>query len=83
MHLDASQLSFLYRLGKSPEGQQLQVLISAEIDWCNVQLRKQSGEDLLREQGKALYLDMLMKWLTTDPSARQVSKRPMLIGSSA
>jgi len=61
MHLDATQLGFLGRLGKSPDGQQLMMLIKAEIEGCNERLRKLSGDELLREQGKARYLDEFAK----------------------
>lgn len=64
MHLDASQLEFLGRLGKSPEGQQLQALIKAEVEDVNEQLRKLSGESLIRAQGKAIYLDEFLTRLT-------------------
>jgi hypothetical protein len=83
MHLDATQASFLSRLGKSPEGQQLLVLISAEIESCNEQLRKQTGEGLLREQGKALYLDELKHRLMFDASARLEKRRPTPFDSTA
>ncbi len=83
MHLDASQLSFLYRLGKSPEGQQLLMLISAEIESTNEQLRKLSGEGLLREQGKAIFLDELKRRITVDPSARNEIRRPKPFDSTA
>jgi len=83
VYLDASQLAFLYRLGKSPEGQQLQMLISAEIAQTNEQLRKLSGDGLLREQGRAVFLDDLMRKLTVDPSARTETRRPKPFDSTA
>lgn len=83
MHLDASQVSFLLRLGKSPDGQQLLGVILAEIESCNEQLRKQSGESLLREQGKAVFLDELKRRLTQDLSARNEPRRPTPFGSTA
>lgn len=81
MRLNALQLDFLARLGKSPDGQQLRALISAEIAECNVSLRKLSGEALLREQGKAIYLDDLVSRLSQPLSAPVVPKRfPTLSG---
>jgi hypothetical protein len=59
MHLNATQLEFLGRLGKSPDGQQLQVLLKAEIDDVNEKLRTFTGEHLLRAQGRAVLLDEL------------------------
>jgi hypothetical protein len=82
VHLDAAQLSFLTRLGKSPEGQQLQMLISVEIKATNEQLRKLSGEALLREQGKAIFLDEFMLRMTRE-SAPLEPRRPRPIDSSA
>ena len=57
MRYDDTQVNVLKRLGKSPDGQQLIALIQAEIAECNGTLRKSTGEGLLREQGKALWLD--------------------------
>ncbi len=56
------------------------MLISTEIESTNEQLRKLSGESLLREQGKAIYLDELMKRLTVDPSVRLDPRRPKPTG---
>jgi hypothetical protein len=75
MRLNALQLDFLARLGKSPDGQQLRTLILAEIAECNVLLRKLSGEALLREQGKAIYLDDLVSRLS-QPASAPVSPKP-------
>ncbi len=81
MRLNALQLGFLARLGKSPDGQQLLALIQAEIAESNVSLRKLSGEALLREQGKALYLDDFVSRLTQPQSAPIAPKRfPTLAG---
>lgn len=67
MHFDASQTAFMGGLGKSPAGQQLKALIKACIEDSNVNLRKMSGEQLLREQGRAIMLDDLAGLL--DPRA--------------
>jgi thioredoxin-like negative regulator of GroEL len=76
MRLNATQLEFLTRLGKSPEGQQLQALIKAEIDETNVQLRSLTGEHLYREQGKATYLDALAGHLTGRMPKRDAPRAP-------
>ena len=76
MRLNAAQLEFLGRLGKSPEGRQLQELISAEIADCNANLRKLSDESLYREQGKALYLDELAQRLIGPQAALVIPRRP-------
>lgn len=75
MRVDEAQLSFLVRLGKSPDGQQLLSLIQAEIAECNGRLRALTGEDLLREQGKARYLDEFHQRLTRSDSAQIVPRR--------
>jgi len=83
MRLDASQLSFLSRLGKSPDGQQLLALIQAEIVESNSRLRQLSGDFLLREQGKAVYLDEFASRLRSQ-SVPTLSKRvPTLIDEPA
>ena len=79
MHYGDPQLEFLKRLGMSPDGQQLLGLIQAEIAECNQTLRKLTGENLLREQGKVIFLDELLQKLTQTPSARIVSRRPTSI----
>jgi len=83
MRLDASQLPFLSRLGKSPDGQQLLALIQAEIVESNSRLRQLSGDFLLREQGKAVYLDEFASRLRSQ-SVPTLSKRvPTLIDEPA
>ena len=81
MHLNALQLGFLARLGKSPDGQQLLVLIQAEIAESNASLRKLSGDALLREQGKATFLDDFVSRLSQPQPAPVPPKRfPTLAG---
>jgi thioredoxin-like negative regulator of GroEL len=76
MRLTAQQLEFLARLGKSPEGQQLQAMMQAEIDDVNLQLRTLTGEHLYRAQGKATYLDDLAAKLAASiRSQEQLTKR--------
>lgn len=74
MHLGESELQFLARLGKSPEGLRLLGLIQAEIASCNTELRKASGESLLRAQGKALWLDEFVQRLEYDATAQRVAR---------
>lgn len=76
MRLDAAQLAFLGGLGKSPTGQQLKMLIQLEIADCNEQLRKAVDmHAILREQGKALWLDEFARRLEHDPQPSQLVKR--------
>lgn len=77
MQLNATQLEFLVRLGKSPEGQQLQSLLKAEVDEVNEKLRVLSGEALTRAQGRAQCLDDLLDRLAPRlKPMRDVPKRP-------
>ena len=83
MHYGDPQLELLKRLGMSPDGQQLIGLIQAEIAACNLTLRKFTGEQLLREQGKALFLDEFLQKMTEAKSAQEVPKRPTFTGTAA
>lgn len=76
MRLTAQQLELLARLGKSPEGQQLQALVKAEIDDVNLQLRSLSGDHLSRAQGRAAYLDDLAKHLNGAVSTASRPAKP-------
>ena len=76
MRIGAAQLDFLARLGKLGEGQQLLELIQAEIAECNSRLRILTGDDLLREQGKARHLDEFVQRLTRPATAQTVPRRP-------
>ncbi len=62
-HLSASQLRQLETIGKSPSGPQLRALLDTEIEATNTNLRKFTGDHLLREQGKAVFLDELVSKL--------------------
>ncbi len=83
MRYDAAQLDILTRLGKSPDGQQLIALIQTEIAECNSTLRKSTGEGLLREQGKALWLDEFLQRLTQPESVQRVPRRPTPLDPAA
>lgn len=76
MHYEAAQLEAFARLGKSPDGQQLLGLIQAEIADCNSKLRTLTGDDLLREQGKARFLDEFEGRLSRPATAQVVPRRP-------
>lgn len=77
MHLDATQLEFLAGLGKSPTGLQLKVLLSKAVEESNTNLRKMTGEDLSREQGRARCLDEILGWLDKPAAAsRPIGKAP-------
>lgn len=75
--LTETQLQFLARLGKSPDGQLLLALIQTEINAVNVDLRKVGGEALYRLQGRAASLDELVALLTPKMTVyRDPIKRP-------
>ena len=76
MQLQAPELQFLARLGKSPEGLHLLGLIQAEIAEVNGSLRKLTGEDLYRAQGKALWLDEFVQRLEHDATAQRIARLP-------
>lgn len=65
MHLDASQLEFLARFSKSPEGYTLIKLLRAKLAEVEGKLRTQSGEELYRTQGRAVQLDELLADIAT------------------
>lgn len=75
--LDVSQLEFLARLGKSPDGQQLLALIKKQTDDLNEKLRTLAGENLYRAQGEATVLDAFAKYLNPpfQPSPRDAPRR--------
>jgi hypothetical protein len=83
MQLQDQELQFLARLGKSPEGLHLLMLIQAEIAEVNGNLRKFSGETLTREQGKALWLDEFARRLQTDATAQRIARLPRPTASAA
>jgi hypothetical protein len=76
MHLPDPELQFLARLGKSPDGLRLLGLIQAEIAEVNGELRKLTGENLCRAQGKALWLDEFVQRLENDATAQRVARLP-------
>lgn len=67
MQLNTMQLDWLARLGKSPDGQLLRGLLTAEVSESNSALRKLTGDLLVREQGKALFIDRLLDVLDPKP----------------
>lgn len=71
MHLDAAQLEFMERLGKTPDGQQLKSILLREIEDSNMRLRTLKGDALLNEQGRATTLDELVSRLSQKVPARR------------
>jgi hypothetical protein len=83
MQLNQQQLEYLARLGRAPDGLMLKQLCRAWIDEANGHLRTKSGEHLTREQGRAVMLDELMRYLDglpTTPPRDQSRARPLPSG---
>lgn len=53
MHLSTTQLQFLSRLAKTPDGLMLQQLLKAELAESDAKLRSATGEEVYRMQGRA------------------------------
>lgn len=64
MKLSGEQLQFLGRFSKSPDGQFLLTILRAKLAERDEALRKTSGEDVYRTQGRALELDELVADIT-------------------
>ncbi len=65
MQLDNDDLGFLARLSKSPDGRRLLQLLQAKQAECNDKLRRTTGEEVLRWQGRALAVDELIGDIAT------------------
>ncbi len=61
MTLTGDQCAFLARLSKSPDGKFLVEMYEAELRELDVRLRKATGEDIYRAQGRASQLDEMVK----------------------
>lgn len=90
MRLSESQLLFLARFAKSPEGREFLELLRAKVGHCDVKLRTETGEMLYRTQGRALELDEMIaditeahQRLTTNASAAQRPRKFVLTDGSA
>jgi len=59
IRLNTEQLRVLEAIGKAPGNAQFKQILDEAIADANANLRKMTGEALLREQGKALFLDEL------------------------
>ena len=64
MHLTESQLLFLARFAKAPEGKEFIELMRAAVEEVNQTLRTATGEHVLRTQGRAQQLDEIVGWIT-------------------
>lgn len=73
MRLTEDQLQFLARFSKSPEGQLFLSVVRAKLSECEAKLRTAVGEEVYRQQGRALELDEMIADITT---AMQKLNRP-------
>jgi hypothetical protein len=64
MQLSSSQLTFLARFAKTPDGRAMFELLKAKLAEREASLRKQTGEEIYRCQGRALELDELLADIT-------------------
>ncbi len=64
MTLTGEQLVFLARFSKTPEAKFLVSLYEAELHELDVKLRKATGEDIYRAQGRASQLDEMVRRIT-------------------
>lgn len=68
MHLSGEQLTFLARFSKSPDASPLLGVLKARLAECETKLRTSIGEEVYREQGRALVLDELIASITEAPA---------------
>jgi hypothetical protein len=64
MRLSGDQLAFMARFSKSPEGQMLLSIYDAKLKERESKLRTSVGEEVHRQQGRALELDELIADIT-------------------
>jgi hypothetical protein len=64
MQLTGQQLNFLARLSKSPDGQALLQIFQARLAERDAALRRVIGEEVYRNQGRALELSEIIADIT-------------------
>ena len=69
MKLDEHQLAFMARLSKTPEGRFLAETYQAELRELDVKLRKATGDDIYRLQGRAQQLEEMIERITNTKPA--------------
>ena len=79
MHLNGETLDFLARFSKSPDGQFLLKWLEARLDDRDTKLRIANGEEVHRQQGRALELVELIDDIV---SAHSKLNRPAPIRTS-
>lgn len=75
MTLTSDQLHFLARFSKSPEGKFLVSMYEAELAEVDVKLRKATGDDIYRLQGRAGQLEVMIERIKT-ADGNATSRRP-------
>ncbi len=79
MRLSESQLLFLARFSKSPEGKEFLELCKAKLAERDAKLRSAEGAEVHRQQGRALELDEMIADVTEAQAkltANQSAARP-------
>ena len=77
MSFTTEQLSFLARFSKSPDGQRVLELMKAKLVEVEKRLRTATGEEIYRQQGRALQLDELISDIVNSPARlNRVSPAP-------
>jgi hypothetical protein len=64
MHLNGTQLQFLSRLSKTPDGLMLLQVLQAKLAESDLKLRSATGEEVYRAQGRAQAFDEMIADLT-------------------
>ena len=74
MHLSNTQLQFLSRLSKSPDGQMLLQMFKAKLAESDLKLRSATGEEVYRAQGRAqAFAEMIDDLAKADEKLTRVS----------
>lgn len=77
MHLSSDDLAFLDRFSKTPDGQYLLKLLRAKLAEREQKLRTATGEEVYRNQGRALELDEMIAEVTTAQQKLTRNVRPV------
>lgn len=79
MTLTSEQLHFLARFWKSPEGKFLVSMYEAELAEVDVKLRKATGDDIYRLQGRASQLEVMIERIkNSDSNATSKRSAPLV-----
>lgn len=77
MHLSNDQLGFFQRLSRTPDGAALVVIYQAELQETDAKLRKATGEEIYRLQGRAQQLEQAIEQLSSRSTAAPARPSPV------